>query len=76
MMFKQSAERWFRAMTQPTLSAVQDAGTVASGSQQARGADLERELLTDPCHLLRRACQIADYGTTTDTLRKPEASGA
>lgn len=33
------------------------------------GADDLEDLWTDPCHFLRRACQIADYGPT-------EAAGA
>jgi hypothetical protein len=30
-------------------------------------AEMEQELLTDPCHLLRRACQIEDYGPASGT---------
>jgi hypothetical protein len=28
-------------------------------------AELEHDFRVDPCHFLRRACQIADYDTTS-----------
>jgi hypothetical protein len=37
-------------------------GAPAADDHAATMERLARDLLADPCHLLRRACQIADYG--------------
>jgi hypothetical protein len=37
--------------------------------------EMEQELLTDPCHLLRRACQIEDYGPAAATPSPTGDSG-
>lgn len=38
-------------------------------------ARLERELLADPCNLVRRACQLADYGTIAPGGEPDEPQG-
>ena len=32
--------------------------------------ELEHELSADPCHFLRRACQAADYGATSNIFEE------
>jgi hypothetical protein len=36
---------------------------------------LERELIADPCNLVRRACQLADYETGGPGSRGDDAEG-
>jgi hypothetical protein len=37
--------------------------------------DVEQQFWTDPCHFLRRACQVADYESCGATNRAAETPG-
>jgi hypothetical protein len=64
-------------MTEPVIPDAHDSGAPPGPSAARMLRDgVEQELLTDPCLLVRRACQIADYGAPAEMQRQTEIPGA